>query len=153
MQPLHPQDLEDSVRAYLGDLLKECTLENKLKKISRIVVNQKRFYSELYTRMEKRVCTVVLYGNGEVGKIKYFIYCNYTDSVYAVLQKLDKADPLEVQGQRVENHYLPVTYSHDVVVTTVESLKDVLVYLDVYGAVDRKYVIKMPNGHGHAIFK
>jgi hypothetical protein len=39
MQPLHPQNLEDSVRAYLGDLLKECTLENKLKKISRIVVN------------------------------------------------------------------------------------------------------------------
>jgi hypothetical protein len=57
--------------------------------------------------------------------------------VYAVLQKLDKADPLEVQRQRVENHYLPVPYSHDVVVTTVESLKDVLMYLNVYGVVDR----------------
>lgn len=74
------------------------------------------------------------------------MFCNYTDSVYAVLQKLERIP----EGQ--ENHYIPVTFSQEIVVSNVENLKEVLVYLDVQG-VSRKYVIKMPNGYGHAIFK
>lgn len=96
--------------------------------------------------MQKRICTVVLFRNNEIGKIKYFVFCNYTDSMYAVLQKLERIP----EGQ--ENHYIPVTFSQEIVVSNVENLIEVLVYLDLQD-VNRKYVIKMPNGYGHAIFK
>lgn len=145
MQVLQQHELEDSVKANLINLLQENFLD-KLKKLNRVVVNEKRFYSEQYTRMQKRICTVVLFRNNEIGKIKYFVFCNYTDSVYAVLQKLERIP----EGQ--ENHYIPVTFSQEIVVSNVENLIVVLVYLDLQD-VNRKYVIKMPNGYGHAIFK
>lgn len=145
MQVIQQHELEDSVKANLINLLQENFLD-KLKKLNRVVVNEKRFYSEQYTRMQKRICTVVLFRNNEIGKIKYFVFCNYTDSVYAVLQKLERIP----EGQ--ENHYIPVTFSQEIVVSNVENLIEVLVYLDLQD-VNRKYVIKMPNGYGHAIFK
>lgn len=145
MQVIQQHELEDSVKANLINLLQENFLD-KLKKLNRVVVNEKRFYSEQYTRMQKRICTVVLFRNNEIGKIKYFVFCNHTDSVYAVLQKLERIP----EGQ--ENHYIPVTFSQEIVVSNVENLIEVLVYLDLQD-VNRKYVIKMPNGYGHAIFK
>lgn len=150
LQPLQQHDLEDSVKTVLGNILPE-NLFN-LKKVNRIVVNQMKFYSEEYSRMQKRICTVVLYGNDDIGKIKYFVLCEYSKCVYAVLEQMQNIPLSQVQGARVLNHYTVVSPTRNLVVTNVENLKEVLVFLDVLSR-NRQYVIRMPNSYGHAIFK
>ncbi|XP_062604037.1 uncharacterized protein LOC134265829 isoform X2 [Saccostrea cucullata] len=144
LQPLQQHELEDSVKAALLDIIPENL--RVLKKVNRIVVNQKRFYSEEYSRMQKRICTVVLYGNNDIGKIKYFVLCEYSKCVYAVLEQM------QIEA-RVSNHCIAVTsIAQNCVVTNVTNLKEVLVFLDVKSR-NRQFVIRMPNSYGHAIFK
>ncbi|XP_069109923.1 uncharacterized protein [Argopecten irradians] len=153
MQPLYQNELEDSVKMQLS---RENILEEMaLKKVNRIVVNRKRFYSEQYMRMQKRICTVVLHGNHEIAKIKYFILCENKGLVYAVLEHFQKVPPSMIEGARMANHYSVVSNTHDLLLINVDSLKEVVVYLDVNtrNGVGKQYVIQMPNQYGHAVFK
>ncbi|XP_021372025.1 uncharacterized protein LOC110462399 [Mizuhopecten yessoensis] len=151
-KPLKVDELDNEVKEQLQDIIQENL--HRLKKVDRIVVNEKRFYSEQYSRMQKRVCSVVSYGDGEIGSIKCFIMCN--NIVYAVIEKLNKIPTSQMQAIRVASHYIAVRHTETLEVRDVEDLQDVLVYLNTNNernAVHTIYVVHMPHGYGHAVFK
>ena len=79
----------------------------KIRKVHRIILNHKRFYSEEYSHMQKRSCSVVMYGNYLIGSFKYFIV--YNNLVYAVIQKFQKIPVAQIHGNAtVPNQYTAV---------------------------------------------
>lgn len=124
---------------------------DELRKFDRMIVNEKRFYSDEYTRMQRRICSVVLYGNDSVGRVKYFIL--YDDIAYGVVEKLNKIPRSHLQ-MRVSCHFIPVQYTGTLILVNVEHMKEVMVMLQPgIGATEPIYVVRMPNSFGHAVFK
>lgn len=153
-KPMTLDDMENEPRQRLVSVQGSIQNVGDLKKINRIVVNEKRFFSEEYSRMKKRICSVVLFQRIEIGVIKYFILCN--NIVYAVIAKMEKIPSSQIQGARVASHYIAVRHTRTLALIDVESLQEILVYLDTSSnrdAANTKYVVQMPNGYGHAVFK
>ena len=154
-KPVKPNEIEDEVMEQMEIVPDDLC---KLKKVDRVIVNENIFYSKQYTRMKRRICSVVLYGNKEIGSIQYFILCE--NLVYAVIKKMDQLPASQIPGARVANHYTAVRSTDVLSVVDVVELKKVLVYLNTTGnenAVDTAgslpYVVSMPNKYGHAVFK
>lgn len=122
---------------------------NSLKRLDRIIVNEKRFYSEQYVRMRRRLCTIVLYGNNSVGCVKYFILCD--DVAYGVIEKMEK-NPLSQVQLRASSHFIPVRYTGTLILVNVEQLQEIIILLHT-GTTEPIFVVRMPNSYGHAVFK
>lgn len=123
------------------------------KKVDRIIVNEKKFFSAGYSRMKKRICNVVGYAENSVGVIKYFVMCE--NVVFAVISKMETIPLSELPGA-LESHLTAVKDSKTLVMVNVEELCDVLVFINTnIGAnvVDPCYVCRFPNRYGHAVFK
>lgn len=145
------EELENDVRRQLALLSNDLT---DVRKVDRIIVNDTKFYSEQYTRMQRRICSVVLYCDNEIGTVKYFIMCN--NFVFAVVEKMDKIPTFELQGPHLANHLIAVKNSNNHVVVDAGELTDVLVFLNTNSqadAVDPSFVVQLPNRYGHAVFK
>jgi hypothetical protein len=153
---LKPNEIESHVRQALKI---DFTSNIKIKKVHRIILNDRRFYSEEYSRMQKRICSVVMYGDYSIGSIKYFIV--YDNLVYAVIQKFQKIPVAQIQGNaRVPNQYTAVRRTELISVVDVVQLKNVLVYLNIEKNEsvaningNYPYVVPVPNMYGHALFK
>lgn len=139
-------EIESDVKDYLTRV--HDNLSN-VKKLDRIIVNGRRFYSEQYGRMKKRICSVVLYNKDDIGSIKYFILCN--DVIYCIIEKMDKIPSSQLQVQ-VASHFVAVRNTQNLTVTRAEYLREVLVFLNP-GSLDYSFVVRMPNNYGHAVFK
>ena len=131
---------------------------DKLKKVDRAMVNENIFYSKQYSCMKRRICSVVMYGNNEIGSIQYFIL--YENVVYAVIKKMQQIPASQVPGARAANHYSAVKSTDDLLVLDVDELQKVLVYLNTAGNENATendgnnlYVVSMPNRYIHAVFK
>jgi hypothetical protein len=123
------------------------------KKVDRIIVNEKKFFSAAYSRMQRRVCNVVKYKENSVGVINYFLICQ--NVVYAVIAKMDTI-PLSQLPGAFESHLIAVKDSGTLEMVNVEELCDVLVFINTRteaNAVDPCYVCRLPNRYGHAVFK
>lgn len=124
---------------------------DELQKNDRMIVNEKRFYSDEYTMMQRRIYSIVLYGNDSVGRVKYFILCYYI--AYGVVEKMDKIPWSQLQ-LRVSSHFIPVWYTGTLILVNVEHMQEVLVILQpAVGEAAPIYVVRMPNSFGHAVFK
>ena len=151
---IKPEQIRNEVRQHI-EMVHGAA---ELKKVDRIIVGGKRFYSKQYTRMKKRICSVVLYRNDEVGSIKYFILCN--NIVYAVIQKMKQIPNMHIPGIRIASHYTAVEFTEHESIIDVSDLKEVLVYLDTRddenvhrNVANYAQVVRMPNKFGHAVFK
>ena len=151
---IKPEQIRNEVRQHI-EMVHGAA---ELKKVDRIIVGGKRFYSKQYTRMKKRICSVVLYRNDEVGSIKYFILCN--NIVYAVIQKMKQIPNMQIPGIRIASHYTAVEFTEHESIIDVSDLKEVLVYLDTRddenvhrNVANYAQVVRMPNKFGHAVFK
>lgn len=122
---------------------------NNVMKLNRIVVNGRRFYSEQYSRMKKRICSVVLYGHAEIGSVKYFILCD--DVIYCIIEKMDRVPSSQLKI-RVASHFIAVKNTQTLKVVNAEQLREVLVFLNAK-ASDYSFVVQMPNSYAHAVFK
>ncbi|XP_021354853.1 uncharacterized protein LOC110451260 [Mizuhopecten yessoensis] len=142
------QEMENEVKEQLITVHDSFKLNN-LKKMDRIVVNERRFYSENYSRMKKRISSVVLYNQHEIGSVKYFILCD--DLTFCIIEKMEKIPPSQLQI-RVASHFIPVRCTKTLTVVNVEQLREVLVYLSS-SAMNCSFVVRMPNNYGHAVFK
>ena len=141
LQPFHETGLD-------GELERHGLLNTDLKKVSRVMNNGQKLYSELYTRMQKRIANVVLLeGNDRFGFVQYFLMCVESRRVYAVVRHLQKVSVNLAAG----HHLVPVRSSEVVKLYPISSVLETVVYVSVN---DREaYVARVPNKHGHAIFK
>lgn len=143
------------------DILRKLNVQREslmeLKKVDRISRDGKQFCSLQYTRMQRRVCDFLLYGDSKVGSAQCFVYNTLSDKVYAILKRYDADSSSKLSQLPAGKQLLPVKSTVDSVdVIAAEELLDTLVYINV-GAVqhhvESAYVSLMPNTHGHAIFK
>lgn len=124
------------------------------RKVSRIIVNGNKYYADDYNRMQKRVCSVVIYGDTHIGKIKFFVLCN--NLVYAVIQKMKNLDPSQLPGVPIVSHLTAIKHTETVILVNVEELSHVLVFIDTRTQkqpMEPQYVCRLPNKYGHAVFK
>lgn len=146
VKPVNAVPMEPKIMELLASMHQDI---GDMKKLERVVVNEKRFYSEQYHRMQKRICSVVLYGTVDksYGNIKCFILCCGT--VYAILEKFEKIPPSQLQI-RVASHFIPVKITKNLELVDVENLREILVFLNTKKC---PFVVRMPNDYGHAVFK
>lgn len=127
------------------------SVEN-VKQIARISVNGHQFCSLRYTRMKKRACSYVLYEDSKVGCVKYFVINTGSGTVYAVLEKYDTCEEVQISELPAGKHLVPVKGTGTVDVILADSLIDTLVYIKVCPEIS-SCIALMPSTHGHAIFK
>ena len=123
-------------------------------KVDRIIVNNRKYFSEGYGRMQKRVGNIVRYSGDSIGAIKYFVVCE--NLVYAVLKKLEKVHPSQLPGAPIVSHLIPVEFSEIIVMVNVEELCEVLMFIDTKlqdNIEDPYYICRFPNKYGHSVFK
>ena len=80
--------------------------------------------------------------------MKYFIYCKKSQAVFAIAQLL-ALDPECFIFPQAGQHILKVVETNSIVVTPVCEIKEKLFL--VSGGL--KFVIRMPNMHGHGLLK
>lgn len=136
----------------------EVANESKVKKSYRIMINGKRFYSESYSRMKNRICHVVLtdYENEEKPVLVKF-YCMHEDEkiVYAVVNLIHYVNNVDERNLSCGKHLATVEVDESVQLICVDSFKENLFFIDgnQSDSCGNKYVVKMPNRHGHSVFK
>lgn len=140
--------------AGIEDFLVELGIDSdkNVKQISRVIVNGRNFCSLKYTRMKKRVCSYVLYSDGKVGCVKYFVIVTDSNIVYAVLEKYDSCEEVQFSQLPAAKHLVPIKATGIEIVIPANDLIDTLVYINVCPELCA-CVALMPSTHGHAIFK
>ncbi|XP_052262260.1 uncharacterized protein LOC127866023 [Dreissena polymorpha] len=126
--------------------------DRNVKLISRISINGRNFCSLNYTRMKKRACSYVLYEDTNVGCVEYFVINTDSGVVYAVLEKYDSCEDVQLSQLPAGKHLVPITATGIKYVIPADSLIDTLVYIKVCPEVSA-CISLMPSTHGHAIFK
>ena len=120
-------------------------INNQCRKVLRVDVNGQRFYAEQYRRMIKRVCYIVLTTDSKILKIKYFFTDNVTQNVFALCELL------EVKGGILNVEFmLKVVATGENVIVPVEKISEKLFYLNCCSDI---FVSRLPNLHGHSVFK
>ncbi|KAJ8310134.1 hypothetical protein KUTeg_011999 [Tegillarca granosa] len=110
------------------------TEASNVKKFNRVSLDGRRFYSAAYTRM-KRTCHVALTNEGEA-------------VVFALTV------PLQIctndQSITAGNHLISVKTGTGSSLLSVDNLLETLLFIDVKDhSVGKKYIVRMPNVHGH----
>lgn len=135
-------------------VLEKLSINNvdQIKKVDRITVNDKKFYSSLYSRMQRRVCSVVLYDSDKIGSITQFLLLSDNNFVYAIVKSFERVTDTTLLGLHAGKHLVSVKASTSIDVVPAEKLNDTLVYIKT-DSQGEAFVVKMPNHHGHAVFK
>ena len=100
--------------------------------------------------MKKRICYVVLTKEGEIIAIKYFIYCKKSKCVFALAQRFVLDNDCFIFSQS-GHHILRVNEVDSTVVIPVCEIQEKLFFVSISQHV--KFVIRMPNMHGHGVLK
>jgi len=127
-----------------------------VKKIDRITINGAKFYSSQYSRMQKRICSIVVYGKDKIGSVRYFVLSIKDDIVYAVIEQMNKVTDTPLTKLSGGKHLISVKKSLAVDVVDAENLVCTLVYINTnsqQNETGEAFVVRIPNVHGHAIFK
>lgn len=122
----------------------------QLSKVLRVQYGQERLYGKDYTRMKKRICYVVLTKKGEIIGIKYFIYCKKSKCVFALAQPFILESECFIFSQS-GHHIVRVKEEDSTVVIPVCEIQEKLFFVSISRSV--KFVIRMPNMHGHGLLK
>ncbi|XP_060607195.1 uncharacterized protein LOC132759444 [Ruditapes philippinarum] len=140
-------NLPDYVYEALG--VESCV---NLKKVLRIFVNNKTFYSFAYSRMKKRNSYTVLYSEDEIGQIQYFVLNLEFNLVYAVISKMNECVNSWLSNFQGAKHLKCVVKTNCHRVVYVDQLKATLIYMKSPTG-DCGVIARLPNTLGHAIFK
>lgn len=132
----------------LTEAVKNKLAGEDLQTADRVVVRGKKFFSSLYKRMQKRCCSVVLCTDGRICSVKTYVVRDGV--VSAVVTEMERVEKVSRTNLCPGSHLVEVRSSDTMDVIDVLDLVDTLVYLkhDL-----TEYVVRMPNRHGHAIFK
>lgn len=122
-----------------------------LLKIKRIIVNGHRFHSADYSRMKKRECSVVLLDGGQYGQVQFFIQSSENETVSAVVLKLE-ACPDNQFPFEAGKHFISVQFSQEKQIVPVEMLLETMFCIQCTPG-GPTYLSRVPNKHGHSIFK
>jgi len=160
------QNLQKCQNCYISGAVTSCQFENHdrefilnrtqavsmkdLKKVKRVKVHSQYLYSKEYSRMNQRICHVVLCGNNNCYSVEYFLLNEVSGIVYAVGHTFEIQEPQHV-CQVAGHHLLVVKSTLDVDVFEVDKIKEKLFYIT---PDERLCVIgRMPNQYGHGVFK
>ena len=97
-----------------------------------------------------------LYDDDKVGSVKYFIFDESDNLVYAVLKQYLTHVESELKQLSAGKHLISVRPTEVIDVVPVEQLEDTLININVDLSNTYSFVVRMPNDpndHGHAIFK
>ncbi|KAH3862318.1 hypothetical protein DPMN_025284 [Dreissena polymorpha] len=97
-------------------------------------------------------CSYVLYGDSNVECVAYFVINTDSGVVYAVLEKYDSCEDVQLSQLPAGKHLVTITATGIKYVITADSFIDTLVYIKVCPEVSA-CISLMPSTHGHAIFK
>ena len=134
-------------------LIKDATGEqdiSQLNKALRVQYGLEKLYAKDYKRMKKRICYVVLTKKGEIIAIKYFVYCKNSKRVFALAQPFVLDNECFIFSQS-GHHILRVNEMDGSVIIPVCEIQEKLFFLSFSESV--KFVIRMPNMHGHGLLK
>lgn len=135
------------------ELVKTVTREqdtSQLSKALRVQYGQEKLYAKDYKRMKKRVCYVALTKKGDIVSIRYFIYSKKLNSVFALAQVVNLANDCFIFSE-AGHHILKVNETQDIVVIPICEIQEKLFFLKMSETL--KFVIGMPNIHGHGLLK
>lgn len=135
------------------ELVKTVTGEqdtSQLSKALRVQYGQEKLYAKDYKRMKKRVCYVALTKKGDIVSIRYFIYSKKLNSVFALAQVVNLANDCFIFSE-AGHHILKVNETQDIVVIPICEIQEKLFFLKMSETL--KFVIRMPNVHGHGLLK
>lgn len=139
-------------RAQHKDLILGATEEKdftNLRKVLRIQCGKERFYSREYRRLKKRICNFALTRKGEIISIHYFVYNQIKKLVFAIAQVfVIKNDCFMFDDGGC--HILRVCSTDTNVAIPACEIQEKLFFLSV---LQSQYIIRMPNMHGHGLFK
>ncbi|XP_048255342.1 uncharacterized protein LOC125381981 [Haliotis rufescens] len=150
LQPVAEDDLTEEIFRRLP-----VTNLREVKKVSRVLnADGKRLYAEAYTRMQKRDCSVVLLQDGSVASIKYFALCLHSNVVYAILNLYKIEGRNVVHGFPSGLHIIPVSRTRATDCVLVEQIVERLILISTNAdSTHNLFVARLPNIHGHSIFK
>ena len=121
-----------------------------IKKVTRVLLNGHKLYSEMYTRMKKRNCNCVLLKDGGKAMIKFFIVNVEVNDVYAAVTLLeDSSSSLdELTGGK---HIKPVKETCTFKILSVNYIVEKLFFIDT--KTNCLFISRVASMHGHSIFK
>ena len=117
----------------------------------RVQVDGKKFYSQRYTRMKKKICYAILTNSGKMALVKFFIIHVTSGKVFAVIQILPERTDSPISGLNAGKHLMCVSKT-DVEVIPVHRIKEKVFFIQA-GDCASIFVAHNPNSHGHAVFK
>lgn len=124
-----------------------------LRKAQRILKDSQRLFAEDYTRMKKRACNVVLLENGTIASVKYFVVCP-AKVVYAVLSIFCSENRNVVHNFSTGLHLQPVRKTDEMAIVSVDDICERLLLMTTKSTSGHNmFVARLPNIHGHSIFK
>lgn len=139
--------------AYESFIMRSFCAEDtsEIKKVERILLHGKKFYSQSYARMKRRTCSVFITKSRKLVVVLYFVLHLKTELVYALVL------PMQLKEYGILNvgkHFASVNIDQICELILVEELEENLWYVDVKDdTITDKFIVRMPNSHGHAIFK
>lgn len=139
--------------AYESFIMRSFCAEDtsEIKKVERILLHGKKFYSQSYSRMKRRTCSVFITKSRKLVVVLYFVLHLKTELVYALVL------PMQLKEYGILNvgkHFASVNIDQICELILVEELEENLWYVDVKDdTITDKFIVRMPNSHGHAIFK
>lgn len=149
LQDFKATDISDEVLDKLG-----ITDLRSIKRTERIIINGRRFHAATYERMKRRTCHVVLFENNRIGSIKFFVLVLPQNCVYAIVECLDKSLTNPIKQLAAGGHIVPVKATETIAIILAEDMNESLFYICTSSETDTKeYVVKVPNRHGHSVFK
>lgn len=101
--------------------------------------------------MKRRTCSVFITKSRKLVVVLYFVLHLKTELVYALVL------PMQLKEYGILNvgkHFASVNIDQICELILVEELEENLWYVDVKeDTITDKFIVRMPNSHGHAIFK
>ncbi|VDI77376.1 Hypothetical predicted protein [Mytilus galloprovincialis] len=122
-----------------------------IKKVDRVMLNGKKMYSGSYTRMKRRICNTFLTKRGIACSVKYFIFHEQTQLIFALVIPLYLTE-YRIGELRAGKYLFTSTACDKCKLLLVNELEENLWYIDpkVNGKI---FIAKMPNSYGHSVFK
>jgi hypothetical protein len=139
--------------AYKSFILRSFCAEetSEIKMVERILLHGKKCYSRSYSRMKRRTCSVYITKSRKIVVVLYFVLHLKTELAYALVL------PMQLKKHGFGNegkHFASVNVAQMCEIILVEELEENVWYIDVEDDnITEKFIVRMPNAHGHAIFK
>jgi hypothetical protein len=118
-------------------------------RVDRVMKGCQKFYSADYTRMKKRICNTVLLDGGRLGSVVHYVMVEQV--VYAVVSLLE-IDTTVNQNMTAGKHLVPVRQTNEVVIVLIQELLETVLYIKCRND-QGAFISRMPNKHGHSVFK